>query len=1107
MAESGQNEDPSSGYAKEGYVFSEDLDTGTHRLLGDRHTQNESLEHIPPQNNEDQSDLTYEMPDTLENPNSSNMEQQGDNSHNPIPAEFLKENEMENLQRQSGTTGKLPTEEDADSRGEVASFREEAEEFALGSNSACHYEPLANQTSNACFMFTGDTTANPEAMHSQTNLLSTESQQPVTGTNLMTTTDTAVVSEEAPVYPLPTEEQSQVSFSAHSESENPIDTKFTDTEASIAFPESSFTRHELSLALESFSAEDDQEVFKIVEKSRDGSEIVDAAQTSDESNLLATKDVVQGDNGEDDQSDEANSADHNTPVSINTSSQEKTEEEAVYGDNLLQESPTDSTSVLIVENAPGETVVKISEHTTSEAFPDWRIASDFQQLETETPSVPEQAPDGSLELVSKLNEVPKDLLIETKEAQTDIQKQDSIETQDTEEQTSIVMEPDSAPEGGNEMKLDKASELGEIAADGLTMKPVLTSLHSEDEINFTEQQFGEMSAAPEFEAGVESEEVFEDESQTLHIISESASDQLQQEPTEQISAGSLIRNYASEYFSEDITAGVLELTGEPQTERTQETFVQEYYTHSAQMSEVTVSSSVQDSEKKPGNWDTHHMADTGDDEVIFESVTNGVQDGVIEEEYSFEQSKPEKTPDQRSSECLNESFGVLESDEAVTGTEVGTPTVRHPELLCKSSIQLEEVSEMTLPSTVRLFTEESDHVYSTSVPNNKEILSVESKICEDQGEVSDNEEWQPIEKNAPTKIPCQDVCTEPTNRKETFALLEPIGDTKVVAEELHVEATLEAVSPKHIPLSQESLSGASPVVKSLPAVHDSRVSDSNSSATRPSLFEAAEISQRAVPQEFALGREMEGDRNVQAENKTTKIYTDTSDAAFSTGMNGYASDFGDDTNKENLMKEHQPRGLDKRPLLERQQRSRTLDPRIMSDWAAGYSDSKRRAATLGRNGSRKRPRLQPKPAPNDDYLFPDSVTPSKVDKNLSTRSLSEGLPEGTYDVPYIDDDAFLPRQLRDPGNQNGNIDDDSEYSSDGAAWYWQPPNYYQIQLDPNHIADTNECATTPRFMHPAKSSPSAEDDRKLIDAKEPKKGRKKNRLFGLCSCVSRQRES
>ncbi|GAA43108.2 rhoptry associated membrane antigen [Clonorchis sinensis] len=1102
MSESGETGDPSGGYAKEGYVFSEDLDTGTHILIGDRHAQNESLEHTSLKNDESQNDLTHEMPDTLESPSSSNMEQQGNDSGNTIPAESSKEGEMENLQRYSLTAGMSPTEEDVDSRGEAASFEEKAEEFAVDNN-----EPLANQTSNVRLMSTDDITAHPEAGHSQTDLLSTESQQPVT------TADTAVVSEEATVCLLPTEEESQVSFRAHSESENPIDKKITDTEVSIAFPESSITTHELTVASEPLSVEDDQEALKIVDENRDGSERVDAAQTSDESNLLTTtsqsiKDVVRGDDGEDDQSDEVNYADENPPVSVNTDTQETNEEEPVYGDNLSQESPYDSTSALIFENAPGETVVEISEHPTSETFTDGRISSDNQQLETEPPFVTEQADGGSVEMVSKLDEVSNASLIETQESQTNNQERDSIDTQDTEEKTSIVIEPESAPEGVNEINLDEASEPGEIAADGLTMNPELTGLQLENEVNLTEQHFGEMHAAPDFETGVESEEVFADESQALRpITSEYASDQLEQELPEKISASSLIRNCAAEYFSEDITAGVLELTGEPHTEQTHESVVQEYDTHTVQMSEVTVSSSVQDSVKKPDKWDTHLMSDTGDDEVIFESSTNGVQDGVLEEQYSFEQSKPETTPDQQSSEYLNENFGVLESDENVTGTEPRTSTERHAEILRKSSIQLEELSEMTVPSPVQLFAKESDHLYSISVPSDKNILSVESKICEDQGEISDNDELQPTKKEVPTEIPCQDVCIEPTNGEETVAFLEPIDDTKMVAKELHVEASLEGSIPEHISLSEKSLSGAPPVVKSLPEVHDNRVSDSNNWATRPSLFEAHEISHRTVPQEFALGKEIEVDRIVQVENKIGEIHIDISDAALTTGLNGYASTFGDDANKENLVKEHQSRGLDKRPLLERQQRSRTLDPRVMSDWAAGYSDSKQRAATLGRNGSRKRPRLQPKPAPNDDYLFPDSVTPSKVDKNLSMRSLSEGLPEGTYDVPYIDDDAFLPRQLRDSANQNGNIDDDSEYSSDGGAWYWQPPNYYQIHLDPNHIADTNECATTPRFMHPAKSSPSAEDDRKLIDAKEPKKGRKKNRLFGLCSCVSRQSKS
>ncbi|KER29390.1 hypothetical protein T265_03960 [Opisthorchis viverrini] len=1109
MAESGELGDPSNGYEKEGHVLSDDLDTGTHILIGARHIQDES-----PQNNENESDLTHEMPGSTESPDLSNMEQQDDNSGNPIPAESPKDSETENLRQYSVTTGMPPTEEDVDSRGEVAPNREEPEEIALENSSAYNYESPASQSFNVGLISTGDITANPEAGHSQTDLLRTESQQPVTDTNLMTTTDNAVISEQASAYPLPTEEKSRVSFRAHSGSEDSIDTKLTDTGVSITFPESSFTTtYELNVASESFAAEEDQSGLKIVDDNADGSEGVDAAQTRDEANSTTTtsqftKDVVQGDDGEDDQSDEANRANYNTAVSVNTATQETNEGEQVYGGDRLQESPNDSTSVSIFENSPEETVVEISEHTTPEAFTDGRVSSDFQQLETETPFVPEQAVDSSVEMVSKLNEVPKALPAEAQELQTNNQERDPVEAQDTDEKNSTVMEPDLVPEGGSEVNLDNAPELGEIAADALTMNPDLANLQSENEINLTEQNFGEMHAAPDFEHGVEREETFVDESQTLiHIISESDSEQLEQEPTEPISADSIIRNCATEYFSKDITADVLELTGEPHTERIQESVVQDYDTHCAQMSEVTVSSYVQDSEKKSEKWDTNRVSDIEDDEVIFESATNRVQDGISEEMYSFEQSKPETTPDQSSPEYLNKNFGVLESDDNFTGTEAEAPTERHSEILRESSVQLEEISEMTLPCPVQLSIEEPDHLYNISVPNSRDELSVEPKIHEDQGETSDIDEWQPIEKDVSTELPSQDVCTEPTNGKETSALPEPIRDNKVVAKDLHGEVNLEGIIPKHIRLSEKSLNGASAVVKSIPGLHDSRISDSNDWDASSSLFEAHEVGHRTVTQEFALRKEMEVDRSVQGENKIRKIYTDISDAALTTGLNGYASSFGEEANKENLLKEHQSRELDKRPLLERQQRSRTLDPRIMSDWAAGYSDSKRRAATLGRNGSRKRPRLQPKPAPNDDYLFPDSVTPSKVDKHLSTRSLSEGLPEGTYDVPYIDDDAFLPRQLRDPANQNGNIDDDSEYSSDGAAWYWQPPNYYQIHLDPNHIADTNECATTPRFMHPAKSSPCAEDDRKLIDAKEPKKGRKKNRLFGLCSCVSRQNKS
>ncbi|VDQ03494.1 unnamed protein product [Trichobilharzia regenti] len=112
-------------------------------------------------------------------------------------------------------------------------------------------------------------------------------------------------------------------------------------------------------------------------------------------------------------------------------------------------------------------------------------------------------------------------------------------------------------------------------------------------------------------------------------------------------------------------------------------------------------------------------------------------------------------------------------------------------------------------------------------------------------------------------------------------------------------------------------------------------------------------------------------------------------------------------------------------------------------------DAKKRAVTLERNEFKL----------NDDYLYPDSVTPSKVDQSISVRSLEGGMPEGTYDVPYIDDDAFLPRKLREHKDEENGSDEGSSLSLEDDYWSWNPNRL--STLEANHIADTNECAPTP----------------------------------------------
>ncbi|KAA0189448.1 hypothetical protein FBUS_04726 [Fasciolopsis buskii] len=193
-------------------------------------------------------------------------------------------------------------------------------------------------------------------------------------------------------------------------------------------------------------------------------------------------------------------------------------------------------------------------------------------------------------------------------------------------------------------------------------------------------------------------------------------------------------------------------------------------------------------------------------------------------------------------------------------------------------------------------------------------------------------------------------------------------------------------------------------------------------------------------------------------------------------VNGYGPDseemLSDKENQEKyarLMGKLLPREqyvFDEQQQQQRKQRSKTLEPdfdvKQLKDWNESQSDVKRKSATLGRSGSRKRPRLLPKPSVNDDHLFPDSVTPSKVDRNLSVRSLSVGLPEGTYDVPYIDDDAFVPRRLRTQIDQNETNGNGSEASTESDEYMWDPSLSRFSALDPSHRADIDECIPTPR---------------------------------------------
>nr|CDS16031.1 rhoptry associated membrane antigen [Echinococcus granulosus] len=80
---------------------------------------------------------------------------------------------------------------------------------------------------------------------------------------------------------------------------------------------------------------------------------------------------------------------------------------------------------------------------------------------------------------------------------------------------------------------------------------------------------------------------------------------------------------------------------------------------------------------------------------------------------------------------------------------------------------------------------------------------------------------------------------------------------------------------------------------------------------------------------------------------------------------------------------------------------------------------------------RSRLRLQPKPAVNDDHLFPDSVTPSKVEKALSEDDTSASNEEGNrYDVPFMDDDAFVPKKYRSVVVVEDDCSSESDYSDE-----------------------------------------------------------------------------
>ncbi|KAL5962626.1 hypothetical protein TSMEX_009656 [Taenia solium] len=116
-------------------------------------------------------------------------------------------------------------------------------------------------------------------------------------------------------------------------------------------------------------------------------------------------------------------------------------------------------------------------------------------------------------------------------------------------------------------------------------------------------------------------------------------------------------------------------------------------------------------------------------------------------------------------------------------------------------------------------------------------------------------------------------------------------------------------------------------------------------------------------------------------------------------------------------------------------RGGTLDQRQIASgssplWDASVNIMGFKSATL-EAPRRTRRRLQPKPSVNDDHLFPDSVTPSKVEKALSEDDTSAPNQEGNrYDVPFMDDDAFVPKKYRSVVVVEDDSSSDSDYSGE-----------------------------------------------------------------------------
>lgn len=164
----------------------------------------------------------------------------------------------------------------------------------------------------------------------------------------------------------------------------------------------------------------------------------------------------------------------------------------------------------------------------------------------------------------------------------------------------------------------------------------------------------------------------------------------------------------------------------------------------------------------------------------------------------------------------------------------------------------------------------------------------------------------------------------------------------------------------------------------------------------------------------------------------------------------------------------------------------TLDNRHTSSplWDASLNGMRAKSATLEAPRHTRR-RLQPKPTVNDDHLFPDSVTPSKVEKALSeddTSASNDG--EGSrYDVPFMDDDAFVPKKYRSVAMVDDNSSSESDYSTERKDL-----------IGPEHMAKMDE--TSPYTCRTA------------IDGKRNLNHRGGSRWsFGLniCGCLRKRR--